>query len=271
MKDNTPWQLRMFQKTLKKKLKLKRLRTHIEPLNKDDSCLLITCGENNGALNHHLRAIGGRWTWAELEENNIQEIEELLGEPVVKLDKSTCNLPFPDISFDYVLAVDCHEHLVDPHPFNLELARVTKPGGRVVVSVPNGDENKLAVRIKRLLGMTEKVYGHVVLGYDIPALRTMMERSNLKLCSGSSYSKFFSEILELCINFAYVKILSRKSSTQGEEGTIVPTTKEQLKSVSKTYKIYSLVYPIFWTISQLDALLFFTTGYAVVVEARKEA
>ena len=63
----------------------------------------------------------------------------------------------------------------------------------------------------------------------------------------------------------------KKSKVEVEEGTIAPATKDQLKSVQKSYRIYSLVYPFFWLISQLDNLLLFTEGYVVIVEGRKKA
>ena len=37
MKDNTPWQLRMFQKTLKKKLRLKALKRHLGHISESDN------------------------------------------------------------------------------------------------------------------------------------------------------------------------------------------------------------------------------------------
>jgi hypothetical protein len=80
-----------------------------------------------------------------------------------------------------------------------------------------------------------------------------------------------TEMLELSINFLYVKILSKKSKSKVEEGTIAPATGDQLKSVEKTYRMYALIYPVFWLISRLDSLLFFSRGYAVMVSGRKRA
>jgi len=266
MTQESPWQIRMFKKSLKKQQKINGLQRHFKDL-EGKQCLLITCGDNNGAMNHRIREWGGKWTWAELEDHNIKEIESLLKEPVVLVDHATLKIPFPDASFDCVITIDCHEHLENPGDLNRELYRVTKPGGKVVVTVPNGNERKLAVRIKHLLGMTARVYGHKVIGYDIPELSAMLEKSGLRPRAASSYSKFFTEMLELVINFAYVKILSKKSKARVEEGVIAPTSQDQLKSVEKSYRIYSMAYPFFWTISQLDRLLFFTRGYAVIVEA----
>ena len=46
------------------------------------------------------------------------------------------NLPFPDASFDLVVAAEVLEHLHDDGRAYAELARVLKPGGRIAVTVP---------------------------------------------------------------------------------------------------------------------------------------
>ena len=45
-------------------------------------------------------------------------------------------LPFPDASFDKVVAAEVLEHLPDDRAAFAELARVLKPGGRIAVTVP---------------------------------------------------------------------------------------------------------------------------------------
>ncbi len=267
MTDDRPWQLKMFDKSLKKQLKVRGLKKHFGPLD-GKKCLLVTCGDNNGATNYHIREAGGEWTWGDFEDNAISEIEQLIGEKVHLFDKDTGKIDMPDKSFDLVVTIDVHEHLSDPLPVTKELRRIVKDNGKVVVTTPNGDETKLAVRIKHLLGMSAKEYGHVRIGFDVPDLEEVLSLGGFQPGRSSSYSKFFTEMLELVINFAYVKVLSKKSKAKVEEGQIAPTTEDQLKSVQKSYKIYSLVYPFFWTISQLDALLFFKRGYAVIVEAK---
>jgi SAM-dependent methyltransferase len=267
--QQTPWQLMMLDKALKKRQKLETLKHHLQDL-AGKQCLLITCGDNNGAMNYRIREWGGAWTWAELEHGNIPEIEALLQERVVTVDSEICQLPFPEAAFDCVVTIDCHEHLADPSLLNRELFRITKPHGKVVVTVPNGDERKLAIRIKHLLGMTKREYGHKVIGYDTCALRRMLESVGLKPRLSSSYSRFFTEMIELAINFTYVKILSKRGKIAVAEGTIAPITQAQLASVQKTFKLYSVLHPFLKAVSQLDAVLLFTTGYAVVVEATKE-
>jgi hypothetical protein len=55
-----------------------------------------------------------------------------------------------------------------------------------------------------------------------------------------------------------------------EQGTIAPATRDQLKSIQKTYRMYSLIYPFFRAVSALDALFWYSRGYVVMVEGRKE-
>lgn len=46
-------------------------------------------------------------------------------------------LPFPEERFDATVSIEVVEHVQDQFAFLRELARVTKPGGRVIVTTPN--------------------------------------------------------------------------------------------------------------------------------------
>ena len=74
MRQGRPWQLDMFRKGLKKNLRLKALRRCLESIGPEDKCLLLTCGDNNGAMNYYLRELGGQWSWADLETGSIPEM-----------------------------------------------------------------------------------------------------------------------------------------------------------------------------------------------------
>lgn len=54
-----------------------------------------------------------------------------------KVDLDTGRAPFPEECADAVVAVEIIEHLENPRAFMRELARLTKPGGCVVVTTPN--------------------------------------------------------------------------------------------------------------------------------------
>jgi SAM-dependent methyltransferase len=261
----TPWQLKMFSKSLKKRQKLSLLLRQLRGL-PGGRFLLITNGDNNGALNYHLRASGGEWTWVENEADSIPEIEDLLNDKV--LAGTPSHIPVEDESFDVVVSIDVHEHLVEPHEFNRELRRVTRPGGHVIVTTPNGDTWKPVTLLKRGVGMTKEKYGHVVYGYNVRQHREMLSGVGFEPVSAGSYSRFFTEMIELAINFAYVMVLSWKK-TGARAGEIAPSNREKLRAVEKQYRLYAAVYPVLLAISKLDLLLSFFTGYAVSVVARR--
>ena len=267
--EQEPWQLKMFHRSLKKQQKVRTLLEVLGPL-QDQRCLLVTCGDNNGALNWMFKQHGGAWSWADAEEESTAQISALLGDPVAAMDKENPALSFPDDYFDFVMTIDVHEHLRNPQAANAELERVTKPGGTVIVTTPNGDETKLATRIKKLVGMRPADYGHFVVGYDIPDLERQLQAVGLKPYARASYSKFFTEIVELGINFLYVRVLSRRSKAKVQTGQIAPQNEDQIRSVEKSYKMYSLLYPFINAFSKLDVLAGSQRGYAVVVAARKD-
>jgi SAM-dependent methyltransferase len=264
-----PWQLQMFRKTLKKQQKVRLLLRMLGPLSAE-RCLLLTNGDNNGAMNYVLRAAGGRWTWAEVDAQAIAAMEALLGEQVHRAAADA--LPFADASFDRIVVIDAHEHLLDVRPLNHELARLLAPGGLLIVTVPNGNPRLPVAALKRLVGMGPAEYGHVVQGYQSHELEDMLRRVDLLPVARGAYSRFFTELAELALNFAYVKVLSRR--TRGPElpkGTIAPSSAEQLRAVQKTYRMYALIHPMFKAFSWLDVLVPGRGGYAVAVAARKPA
>jgi SAM-dependent methyltransferase len=262
------WQLRMFSKKLKKRQKLALLLDQIgDPRGK--RCLLVTQGDNDGALNYHLRARGGDWVWVENEDDHIAEMTDLLGQPVLR--GTGTHIPVDDASFDIVVSIDVHEHLANCEPFNRELHRVTRPGGHVIVTTPNGDPWKPVTVLKSLVGMTKEHYGHHVIGYNITQHQRMLSAVGLEPIQAGSYSKFFTEMIELAINFAYVKVLARRGKAAVRQGTIAPSTAEQLRAVERQYRVYAAVFPVLSAISKLDLVLFPFTGYAVSVKCRRPA
>jgi SAM-dependent methyltransferase len=266
---NDAWQLRMFRKTLKKQQKVDLLLRLLDHCARS-RCLLITGGDNNGAMNHVFRGSGGHWTWAEMEEGSIPQMEALLGERVLQASRE--RVPFADGAFDRVVVIDVHEHMEVTDAFNRELTRVLAPGGRAVVTTPNGALWLPVALLKRIVGMGPAEYGHVVQGYTFTELESMMRSNGLTPVARGAYSRFFTEIVELALNFAYVKILSRpKKGPAVAKGTIAPSNEEQLASVEKTYRMYSLIYPLVRAFSALDVLVPGKGGYAVAVVAVKEA
>lgn len=265
MQPEQPWQLQMFRRSLKKQMKLDALLELVGDV-AGQKCLLVTCGDNNGALNWYFRAHGGDWTWGDVAGETLKEMSELLGEPV--LHTPADSLPFVDDQFDCVVSIDVLEHLDDDQPFLRELGRILRPDGRAIVTVPNGDPRLLANRIKWRVGMTPEVYGHTRAGYTVPELRDSVRQAGFKPVNQGGYSRFFTEMMELIINFGYVFILSRKKGSP-EPGHIAPTSSGELKTYGPAYRLYALAFPMMRLFSKLDGLLPDGTNNAVIVTAVK--
>jgi len=264
--DHIPWQIEMFRRSIKKQQKLTALLELLGET-RDKKCLLVTCGDNNGALNWYFREHGGDWTWADVSGENNDQISKLLSEPVHVFKDD--DFPVSDGLFDRVVSIDVLEHLPQDQPFLRELKRVLKPGGKAVVTVPNGDEKLLANKIKWRLAMTPEVYGHTRAGYTVLELSDALRRSGLEPRATGGYSRFITEMIELVINFGYVRVLAKKRGG-AQPGHIAPVSAGELKTHGLAYKVYSLLFPIARAISLLDRLLPARTNNAVIVSAYKE-
>ena len=263
--DNPRWQLEMFRRSIKKQLKLSALLDILAEVD-GKNCLLVTCGDNNGALNWYFREHGGAWTWGDVEGGNLDEMSDFLGEPVAHLPAG--DFALADSRFDCVVSIDVLEHLAEDQAFLSEVRRVLKPGGRAVVTVPNGDPGLLANRIKWKVGMTPAVYGHTRAGYTVAELRESLERAGFRYERHGGYSRFFTEMVELLINFGYVFVLNRKKGGS-EQGKIAPTSSGEMKTHGAAYRLYGLLFPVLRLFSRLDGLLSERGNNAVIVAAVK--
>jgi SAM-dependent methyltransferase len=119
-----------------------------------------------GAGNLLERLSSGRLVGIDLSETGVRKTRERMdGRASVALAAAE-NLPFRTDSFDKVYCSEVLEHVLDPEVVLAEMRRITKPGGMMVVSVPNDgliDFLKDWLRKLRLydlvLGKTERKAG----------------------------------------------------------------------------------------------------------------
>ena len=261
------WPVRLFSKSVLKQRKFREVTGLLGPVN-DLHCLDI--GGDNGVISFLLRQRGGRWASADLDERSVQAIRQLVGNEVYQLNGA--QTPFADEEFDRVAVVDYLEHIRDDAAFVRELHRIIRPGGTVTFNVPIG-RNDLMRYIRLKLGQTDEKHGHVRPGYTIQSLMQLLE-GHFTLETYHTYSKFFSELIDALMVYAVTRLKKAAGAAGAGDGTEEQSSKglfvtgKDLSAYARMFKLYSLIYPGVWLISKLDNLLFFTSGYMLIVRAR---
>jgi SAM-dependent methyltransferase len=255
--DEVDWALNLYKKSVLKQRKYKEITDRLGPTEKLH-CLDI--GSDNGVVSLLLRRRGGFWKSADLDEGSVRAISGLVKNDVYQIDGG--RTPFSDEEFDRVVIVDFLEHIPDDRGFAVELARILKPGGELIINVPH-EKNSFLRRFRHLIGQTDEKHGHIRPGYSVESLRAVLGK-NYSLASHSTYSKFFSELIDTLIVFAVSKLRGGRNEPS-KKGTIV--TGQDINKYRSSFKLYSLIYPIVWIFSKLDSLLFFRSGYMLIGKA----
>jgi SAM-dependent methyltransferase len=255
------WAVALFQKSVLKQAKYRRITALL-----DDPVGLrcLDIGADNGVISLLLRRRGGRWASADLDEHTVASIRELVGDDVHRLDGA--HTPFPDRAFDQVVVVDYLEHIPDDAGFADELARILKPGGRVIVNVPHLKPRSLLNRFRHFIGLTDEWHGHLRPGYSLEGIRELLG-PRFVIERSVTYSKAFSELVDTALNGLYVAMQRGTGGSRGSsKGTVV--THADMRKHRKQFLLLSGLYPFLWGVSRLDALLWPQPGYKLIVRAR---
>jgi ubiquinone/menaquinone biosynthesis C-methylase UbiE len=253
-----PWALALFRKSVLKQRKVAEIVRALGPT-QGQRCLDL--GSDNGVVSLLLRRRGGEWASADLTEETVASIRELVGDDVHRVDGRA--LPFADASFDSVVVVDMLEHVPDDAAFLAELARITRPGGRLVVNTPHLKPTALR-RWRHALGQTDEKHGHLRAGYTPEGLAALLCAAGFAPESHRTYSRFFSELVDTAINWG-VERLSKKGSAKG-----MVVTGADVRRHAKAFRVYSAIYPLVWAVSRLDGLLPGVSGYMLLARARRQ-
>jgi len=102
-----------------------------------DKILDAACGR--GFVLNFVRAVSEcGLVGQDIEYNYVRQAHaQLIGRTVHLLNGDLCRLPFADRSFDKVILAEVLEHLRDDRAGLAEAARVARPGGLILISVPN--------------------------------------------------------------------------------------------------------------------------------------
>ncbi len=249
------WALRLFRKSVLKQRKLAEL---VRLLGPTDDLRCLDLGSDNGVVSLLLRERGGSWASGDLTEEAVASIRELVETDVHRVEPG--RLPFPDRSFDRVAVVDMLEHVVDEAAFASEIARISKPGGRLVVNTPHLKRTLLR-RLRHTIGQTDEKHGHLRPGYTEGRLAELFGPA-FTLESRRTYSRFFSELVDTALNWG-VERLGKKGSAKG-----MVVTRSDVARHERMFRAYSAIYPFVWALSRLDAVVP-ASGYMLIAGFRR--
>jgi SAM-dependent methyltransferase len=252
------WPVALFNKSVLKQRKLKEITTL---LGKTDFLVCLDIGSDNGVISYLLRQRGGFWKSADLDENAVCSIRELVKSDVFQING--LHTPFVSNEFDRVVIVDFLEHIATDREFIDELFRIMKPGSELIINVPH-IKNSLLRQFRLSIGQTDEKHGHLRPGYTVEEIKSLLG-ARFTLLSYRTYSKFFSEFIDTLITFGY-GILKGSEHEESKKGVFV--TGVDINRYKKLFRVYSLIYPVVWLFSKLDSLLFFQSGYMLILKAR---
>jgi SAM-dependent methyltransferase len=117
-----------------------------------DLLLDAGCGEGRhcfGALSRGARVVGLDLDREAMRPHlgRLRETAREAGSSGAMLQGDAFHLPFADASFDRVICAEVMEHVHDYRGAGRELARVTRPGGRIAVTIPTATSEHLYLRL----------------------------------------------------------------------------------------------------------------------------
>ncbi len=256
------WALALFNRSVLKQAKFRQIIAKLEdPAGKRG----LDIGADNGVISYLLRQRGGQWHSADLDERAVMSIRQLVGSGVHQIDGGVTR--FEDAAFDQIVIVDFLEHIADDRGFARELARILKPGGQVIINVPHLKPGSLLNRLRHAIGLTDEWHGHLRPGYSREGLRQLLGPAFV-IEDSTTYSGAFSELIDTALNGLYLKMQQRQSlGGSSSKGTVI--TESDMRKHRKQFVLLSALYPLIWSVAKLDALLFFTPGYKLIVSARR--
>lgn len=258
------WQLQIANKSIKKREKLKLLKKNLVV---DPRFIILDLGCAQGILSYFLRQKGGFWVSTDQDFTNLKTTQSLLEKNLTQIEGGY--LPFKSQSFDQVVSLDYIEHLENDDQCLEEIHRVLKKEGQLVIATPRTGKFFILHKLRSALGLKLEFYGHKREGYSLEELKTKLDKAHFQVEKHKTFSRFFSEFIELLLNFFYIKILSPKAAERLRDGFIRPSTAQEFWSRKKAFRAYSFIYPLVWLLTRLDIFLFFKRGYGLMIWAKK--
>jgi SAM-dependent methyltransferase len=255
------WAEWLFRRSILKQLKFEKICQLLGPVG-DQNCLDI--GSDNGVISYKLRQRGGRWSSADLDPRSVRALRELVQERVYAIDANRTS--FQDAEFDMVVIVDFLEHIPDDAAFMVELSRILRPGGTLIVNAPLVRDSWL-VRWRDSVGLTDELHGHLRRGYTPESLRDLASRGGFEVERIETHTRTISKFMDSLMVWALSRLLKGDGGKGASRGLVV--RRRHLDHHRWASGLYALVYPAIDLVCQLDHLLAKDPGYMIIARARR--
>ncbi len=265
-----PWQLEVFAVSIRKKEKWNWAKHHLSRLiQKDSQCLDV--GSGVGTLSILQEQLGGSWDFTETDAPAAKETEKIVQGPVYVIDIYSEKL-IPG-SYDIITIFDVIEHVPDPQRFMDRAAQLLRPHGHIILTTPADDGSFYMWRrfADSAFGIDKDAHGHIVEGFSEQQLRELGQAAHLETKACTPFSFFFTEMVELMYNAAYIVKNRVKQSTQGYNLALSPASSGDLTRHKSQLAILKAVYPLLRGISLLDHIFPLRKGYEWGVVYKKQS
>lgn len=144
------------------RLMLRLLKKTVSELGlSNDSVNVLDIGCGSGRISKQLQDLGYHVTGLDFSEEAVKRAQARgINAKQANLDEG---IPLPDGNFDIVWAGDIVEHVFDPIGLLKESARVLKPGGAILITIPS--DVGIVSRIKMLFGISHQEGMYMTSGF----------------------------------------------------------------------------------------------------------
>ncbi len=217
----------------------------------------LDVGGEGGWISAMLREGGGEWTSADQPGPALESLRHMVNdERVVALEDG--RLPVEDQSFDVVVLVDILEHVADETAFIHECHRILKPAGKLIVNVPYSAGIAPLRFIRGLAGLGDERIGHIRRGYSRRELFDVL-KDGFDVQDIRRYSRLLIEAADVMARRSALNAADAAASHRPDPITVN-------RAQARAWKRFSW---LSWTAAQLDALLFLSPGYRMIVRTKR--
>jgi len=220
--------------------------------------VVLDIGSGGGFFSEKLSRKAKKIVSIDILYDNIKETaENIKSDKICFAVADATKLPFKDKSFNTIIAADVIEHIERDDLVISEIDRLLSDNGKCVITSVCTNPSINLKFLRKLVGYDmASAWGHVREGYNKKDFQRILNGTGLRLRKVKYSLPFFGELMA---NFT-ILLRKRKSPETWESGNDLGSVKK-----SWMFKIYKILFPLFYGIVLLDKLLFFLKGNKIEV------